>query len=184
MSDFNRDEIMSSAMELVDKVKEAYDNGDMENASRNYDAIYELICPKDAPNTDERFETLNEVINNLDDEIIYAMTDYSKSQFTERLDQVQSLSKDIVYENDLIRISETGRDDPVAIIENMTYDDVVIFIDGEEFKTIECDDFIELSNSEYDKLNDCLSYSELEVKTVDELNERGYDRDDYDYDDR
>lgn len=186
MRELNYEEIMSSANELVDKVHETYDNGNMEDASKNYHAIYDLICPNNAPDMEERFSILNEVISNLSDQEIADITDYNKAKFTERTELSQSLSNEIVYEDNSIKISETSRDvEFAAIIENKTNEDIVVLLDGEEFATIEVDDWVGLTNDKYEQLNDFLSYAEPEVKSVDEhRDDRGYDRDDYDDYDR
>ncbi len=184
MREYNYDELMSSANELVDKVKEAYDNGDMASANQNWNKIFDLIVPEGADNMEERYSFLNEVMENFNDQEVYDITNYGKEQSYARVEN-ELTNDELIYEDDMIKITETGRDyDFVATIENKTDEEIIVIVDGDyEFARIEPDDWVGLTNTEYDELNEWLSLDSMEVKTADELKEeRGYDRDDYDYD--
>ncbi len=82
--------------------------------------------------------------------------------------------REVAYEDDRIKISETGRDyDTVAIIENKTDEEIVLFVDGDyEFARIDAGDYIGLTNDRYDELSEFLSYDSVEVKTADEMEQK------------
>lgn len=183
----NYDEIMSSANELVEKVKEAYDNGDIASANQNWNKIFDLIVPEGAPDMEERYSVLNEVMENFSDQEVYDITNYGKTMSLAReFGNNERYDDELVYEDNSIKVSETGRDyDFVAIIENKTDEEIVVIVDGDhEFARIEPGDWVGLTNSEYDEFNEWLSLDSIEVKTADELEEerdyRGGRDDDYD----
>jgi uncharacterized protein (TIGR02145 family) len=125
-------------------------------------------------------------MENFSDQEVYDITNYGKAMSLAReISNDERSDDDLVYEDDMIKITETGRDyDFVATIENKTDEEIIVIVDGDyEFARIEPDDWVGLTNTEYDELNEWLSLDSMEVKTADELKEeRGYDRDDYDYD--
>lgn len=84
-------------------------------------------------------------------------------------EQEREQENNIEYEDERIKISETGRDyDFVAKIENKTDETITIYVDGDyEVAKIDAGDWVGLFNNEYDNIKDCLG--SLEVKTASEL---------------
>lgn len=81
------------------------------------------------------------------------------------------------YEDDMIKITETGRDYGVAaIVENLTNDDIVLFVEGDfVLAQIEAGDYAELTIDQYEELKEFIEAEELEVKTAEEMEQEDRD---------
>lgn len=113
---------------------------------------------------DEIFEKSREIKEKLNDEF-----DFDR-------EEQGSLYHDY-YEDDMIKVTETGRDYGVAaIVENLTNDDIVLFAEGDFILAqIEAGDCAELTIDQYEELKEFIEAEELEVKTAEEMEQEDRD---------
>lgn len=91
------------SQKYVDTIKECYNNGNLEKAYECWGKLYELYEPNNKMTTEERMEQCNQLTsytNQIEDKIVYAVTDYGR----EKNYREQGLYDDIVEDKDDIEI--------------------------------------------------------------------------------
>lgn len=164
---YNQSQTGNSKIKNIDIAADSYEAADIEDCIReNISDLCDLIEDSDEYHAaiDKYDRMFSNAMANRE-----AVHDDNFDRYDS--DERENNSREVAYEDDKIKITETGRDyDAVAIIENKTDEEIVLFVDGDfEFARIDAGDYVGLTNSEYDELNEFLSYDSVEVKTADEM---------------
>lgn len=160
---YNQSQTGNSKIKNIDIAADSYEAADIEDCIReNISDLCDLIEDSDEYHTAiSKYDALYEKSMNAREVSHDDNFDFER-EYNDPRD---------FYEDDMIKITETGRDYGVAaIIENKTYDDLVIFAEGDfVLAQIEAGDSVELTIDQYEELKEFIEMDEMEVKTADEM---------------